>query len=138
MSKATLRCVGLFYEMLQRLGIVVLRVRDWKKAIAWYTEKLDLKVSYIEEADEWAQLIFPDGQTNLAILGDRNADLKSDNRFVPNILVLDLNDTVDRLKQRGVQFMGDIRGEEGCFRIITMIDPEENRLQLYELINNSK
>jgi len=124
--------------MLQRLGIVVLRVRDWKKAIAWYTEKLDLKVSYIEEADEWAQLIFPDGQTNLAILGDRNADLKSDNRFVPNILVLDLNDTVDRLKQRGVQFMGDIRGEEGCFRIITMIDPEENRLQLYELINNSK
>lgn len=119
-------------KMLRKLDIVVIQVKDWSTMVKWYTEKLGLDILYKEDDDQWCQLSFPEGGANLALLGVSGVNLKGNNRCLPDILVDDLEKSVDELKKRGVQFKGDIRGGDEGFRIITLLDPEGNELQLYE------
>lgn len=120
--------------MLKKLDIVVIQVKDWPNAVKWYTEKLGLKLLYREDDDQWCQLTFPEGETNLALLGNSKGIEKGSNRCLPDILVDNLDRTVKELKAREVKFKGDIRGGDEGFRIITLQDPEGNELQLYEWV----
>ncbi|MCH8012700.1 MAG: VOC family protein [Candidatus Marinimicrobia bacterium] len=120
--------------MLRKLDIVVILVEDWPAAVRWYTQKLGLKVAYKEDDDQWCQLSFPDGGTNLALYGKESVDQSVQNRCLPDILVENPDETVKELKGRGIKFRGDIRGGDEGFRIIALQDPEGNELQLYEWI----
>lgn len=120
--------------MLRKLDIVVIRVKDWPAAVRWYTEKLGLKLLYREDDHRWCQLAFPDGGTTLALFGVDAVEPTTQNRCIANILVDDLPATVSELRRRGVAFRGDIRGGDEGYRIASLIDPEGNDLQLYELV----
>jgi len=120
--------------MLKKLDIVVIQVKDWDKAVQWYTEKLGLKVAYKEDDDKWCQLSFPEGDAKLALLGWGAEGNDGKNRCLPDILVDNLNLTVKELESKGVTFKGDIRGGDEGFRIATLEDPEGNELQLYEWV----
>ncbi len=124
--------------MLRKLDIVIVRVRDWPAAVQWYTEKLGLKLLYREDDHRWCQMAFPDGGATLALFGVDSLELTTRNRCVPNILVNDLNVTVDALRGRGVEFRGDIRGGDEGYRIASLIDPEGNELQLYEWVESKR
>ena len=124
--------------MLQKLDIVVIVVRDWPAAVAWYTEKLGLRVLYREDDDQWCQLAFPAGGANLALLGNPRVDIAAGNRCLPDILVDNLDAAVRELRERGVPFKGNIRGGDEGFRIATFVDPEGNELQIYEWVESGK
>lgn len=124
--------------MLKKLDIVVIQVKDWSNAVKWYTEKLGLKLLYREDDDQWCQLTFPEGGTNLALLGNSKEIEKGSNRCLPDILVDNLDQTVKELKTKGVKFKGDIRGGDEGFRIISLQDPEGNELQLYEWLERQQ
>jgi len=51
--------------MVMELGIVVLRVRDWYRAVDWYRDVLGLTELYREEATQWAE--FEVGPVHLAV-----------------------------------------------------------------------
>ena len=120
--------------MLRKLDIVVILVKDWPAAVQWYTTRLGLEIVYKEDDDQWTQLSFPDGGAKLALYRADSVDLSGRNRCIPDILVDDLEATVAELKRRGIEFRGDIRGGDEGFRIITLLDPEGNELQLYEWV----
>lgn len=119
--------------MLKKLDIVLIRVVDWPSAVTWYADKLRLQVAHREEEDQFCLLAFPEGETKLALLGDETAKL-DDSRCRPDILVDDLDATVEVLRADGVTIRGEpVGGDEG-FRLIGIEDPEGNVLQLYEWI----
>lgn len=51
---------------------------------------------------------------------------------MPNILVDDLDAVTAALRGRGVQFDGNLHGENEGYRLVTCHDPEQNALQLFE------
>ena len=118
--------------MLRTLNMVEIRVSDWDSAVQWYTEKLGLTMGNVDE-HRYCRIKLPDGNTTIALNGTMPVELGSHNRTVPLIQVDDLDGTVAELRRRGVEFSGDIRSGKEGYRIVSLDDPEGNRLQLYEL-----
>ena len=119
-------------ELPGKLDTVVVLVSDWPGAVRWYTQKLGLRLLYKEDDDQWCQLAFPKGETRLALYHRDGLDSKIRNRCIPDIQVDNLESAVKELRSRGVSFPGDIRGGDEGYRIISLLDPEGNELQLYE------
>ena len=115
--------------MLRNLDVVEILVKDWPAAVQWYTEKLALQVSNRDDDEQWCRLNFPEGGSALALWGRSKAALSQGSRYLPIILVSDLEATVKELKKRGVKFQEGIRNERD-YRITTLVDCEGNELQL--------
>jgi catechol 2,3-dioxygenase-like lactoylglutathione lyase family enzyme len=121
-------------EVLRKLDIVVMRVRDWPGAVRWYAETLGLRTLYREDDHQWCQFALPEGGANLALHGVEFGEPGGRSRCVPNIRVVDLDGTVETLRQRGVRILGFQDHAEEGYRLATIADPEGNELQLYELV----
>ena len=119
--------------MLKKLDIVLICVNDWPGAVTWYSETLGLEVAHKEDDDQFCLLAFPEGETRLALLGSATAQADG-SRCRPDILVDDLDVTVEALRAKGVVIRGKPSGEEEGFRLVGIEDPEGNVLQLYEWI----
>jgi predicted enzyme related to lactoylglutathione lyase len=115
------------------LGIVVLRVENWYRAVDWYRDVLGLTELYREEAAQWAE--FEAGPIHLALEqgGTASANPKgaAGNAFVLEFRVPDLDATVSELAGRGVQFTTDVTQEEWG-RTVTFVDLEGNEIQIRE------
>lgn len=119
--------------MLKKLDIVLICVRDWPGAVTWYTETLGLQVDHQEDDDQFCLLAFPEGETRIALFGDPTA--RSDgSRCRPDILVDNLDATLEGLRAKGVTIRGEPSGDHEAYRLVGIEDPEGNVLQLYEWI----
>lgn len=119
--------------MLKKLDIVLIRVRDWPGAVTWYSEMLGLRVAHKEDDDQFCMLAFPEGETKLALVGDATVEADG-SRCRPDILVDDLDATVEELRAKGVTIRGEPGGADEGFRLVGIEDPEGNVLQLYEWV----
>ncbi len=118
--------------MVMELGIVVLRVRDWYRAVDWYRDVLGLTELYREEATQWAE--FEVGPVHLAVEaiaapGEPHDSLGDG--FTLEFRVPDLEATVSDLASRGVVFTTDVTEKEWG-RIVTCVDVEGNEIQIYQ------
>lgn len=116
-----------------KLDLVQIVAVDWDALTNWYINVLGLEAVAKEDDHRYAQLRFPAGGALLGIVGGRDVE-KGKSRCIPFIRVEDLPGTVTTLKERGVQFLGDLRGGDEGFRIISAQDPEGNRLDFYEYL----
>ncbi len=117
------------------LGIVVLRVEDWYRAVDWYRDILGLKELYRDEAAQEAQ--FEAGPVHLALEHGGKASESDDAKgsakrgFVLQFRVPNLDETLSELASRGVQFVSDVSSEEWG-RLVSCVDLEGNEIQIYE------
>ena len=100
------------------------RVRDMAAARAFYQDVLGFEERYSDEDGRWAQLRREDMEIALwEALGDEGG--------VASVTVPDLRAAVDRLRARGVE-VGVILELHGQVRIVDVFDPDGNRIQLTE------
>ncbi len=119
--------------MQMELGIVVLRVNNWYRAVDWYRDVLGLTELYRDEQAQEAQ--FEAGPVHLAVEPASSAAAapkdEASTGFVLQFRVESLDQTVADLAARGVDFITDIREEEWG-RLATCVDLEGNQIQIYE------
>jgi predicted enzyme related to lactoylglutathione lyase len=113
--------------MIRAVAAVWLPVTDMSRAVAFYGDTLGLAVTKHE--DDWSQ-IDVDG-LRIGLNGSEQESPQGDGgalvAFAPDG---ELEAEVERLKEAGVTFSGDI-SEHPWGRIVPFKDPDGNDLQLY-------
>jgi len=113
--------------MIKGIANIVIKVADLDRSCEFYTKTLGLALAYRDTAANWAEI-----ELNGVHLGLMQAEPAGGarNPFL-SLLVDDLAATVAVLKERGVNFDGDIR-TEAYGRLITVTDPDGNQFDLFE------
>ena len=113
--------------MIQGIANIVIKVADLNRSCEFYTQALGLALAYRDAAANYAEI-----DLNGVHLGLMQAEPAGGarNPFL-SLLVDDLAGTVNVLKERGVNFDGDIR-TEAYGRLITVTDPDGNQFDLFE------
>ncbi len=118
------------------IGYLHLLVEDWPMALQFYRDVVGLPVDQLFELDQWVSfdtpgaklVIYGGGVSHLPAKGaDRNA-------FVPNVECEDIEATVAELEARGVPFVAPVTDNGEGYKLATFVDPEGNRLQLFEWV----
>jgi metallothiol transferase len=111
--------------MIKGIANVVFKVSDITRSCDFFEKKLGLKIAYREA--NWAEV-----DLNAVHLGLMQAEPAGGarNPFL-SLLVDDINATVATLKERGVEFSGDIK-DEPFGKLITVNDPDGNQFDLFE------
>lgn len=104
------------------------RVRDMAAARAFYCDVLGFEERYSDEDGRWARLGRDDMEIALW-------EAQGDEGGVASVVVPDLRAEVDRLRERGVE-VGVILELHGEVRIVDVFDPDGNRIQLTEEVDD--
>ncbi len=113
--------------MITGIETVVFKVADLARACEFYEKKLGLKIAYKDAAANWAEVDL--GAIHLGLHQSQPAG-GGRNPYV-SMAVDDLNGTVATLRERGVEFVGDVTNES-FGRMITVRDPDGNQFELFE------
>ena len=111
--------------MIKGIANVVFKVSDINRSCNFFEKSLGLKIAYREE--NWAEVDLD--QIHLGLHQTEPAG-GARNPFL-SLLVDDINGTVATLKERGVQFNGEIK-DEPFGKLITVKDPDGNLFDLFE------
>ncbi|MCG8592358.1 MAG: VOC family protein [Proteobacteria bacterium] len=107
-------------------------VRDWERAVRFYTETLGMPLAYRSDELGWAQLAT--GECQLALERAAPDDEESQalvGRFVGvSLQVSDIQATVATLQERGVEFAGLPEAQEWGGVLAHLRDPDGNVLTL--------
>ena len=123
--------------MIEKLAFLEVVVEDFERALEWYTKTIGFEIcgEIIENSDgRWCLLKTKDGDNRLALWKPSGwtpyQEKKDRYSFVPVFQVANLDECVTRLKEKEVTFLEGIREKER-YHITTIVDPEQNRLQLF-------
>jgi len=113
--------------MINGIEIVVFKVSDLGRAVEFYEQKLGLKLAYKDDAEHWAEV-----DAGAIHLGLHQAEPfgGARNPFV-SFRVDDLDATVATLRERGVEFVGEVV-TDAVGRNVTVKDPDNNQFELFE------
>ena len=100
------------------------RVRDLEAGTSFYRDLLGFHETFHDQEGRWAQL--QRGDMVIALW-----EAQGDEGGVASITVPDLRAEVDRLRENGVE-VGVILELHGQVRIVDVFDPDGNRIQLTE------
>jgi catechol 2,3-dioxygenase-like lactoylglutathione lyase family enzyme len=103
------------------------RVRDLDAAGAFYVDKLGFEEVYRDEKDRWIRLARGDAEVALAE-GDTGGDAAEP---VLTVAVDDVKADAQRLREAGVD-VGVVFEITGTIRLLDVFDPDGNRIQLNE------
>src|ERR1700691_1283662 len=115
----------------RQIAMVTVQVRDFDGMVAWYRDVLGLGIGWLE-AGEFCTLTMPGGEAVLAPPThhpDRISD-RPGTGWTPILTVDDLDDTVVRLRDEGVQFDAEEEGADEGYRLVRVRDPEGNPIGL--------
>jgi predicted enzyme related to lactoylglutathione lyase len=114
-------------------------VEDWPIALEFYRDMVGLPVDQLFELEQWvsfdlegARLVVYGG----GVAADRPKGLDR-NAFIPNLECEQIEATVAELERRGVPFVAGLSETPDGYRTATLVDPEGNRLQLFEWARQS-
>jgi predicted enzyme related to lactoylglutathione lyase len=124
--------------MIKKLAFLEIVVADFPRALDWYTKIMGFEVDGEEvenESGRWCQLKTQSGDNRLALWKPSwtPGQEKALYSFIPVFEVDNLEQLVACLKAKKVLFLEGIR-QMPSYRITTIVDPERNRLQLFEPI----
>ncbi|TNE58216.1 MAG: VOC family protein [Bacteroidetes bacterium] len=117
------------------LGGIFFKCRDREKTMAWYEKHLGIPMEPWGAQFYWDECEQSEGSRPYSVLGmfkDRTDYFEPSNQpFMINFRVADLDSLVRVLKEEGVTVIGDTLEEEfGKFAWI--LDPEGNKIELWE------
>jgi predicted enzyme related to lactoylglutathione lyase len=113
--------------MINKIDVTVFSVKDFAKAVKFYSGTLGLKTE-MEIPDFYHE--FNIGNTWLGLY--KNSEGKSGGTACVFLNVDKIEPEMERLKAKGVEFHGKIEDTPGC-RMAFFGDPEGNELCLHEL-----
>ena len=128
--------------MRDKVGVLLLYVRDFPGMLSFHRDKLGLPMSKIhpekgyENLVDWARFE-PNGSTAIEFFTESRHGRSSvlpfplNNAFVIAFKVEHIDAAYAELRSREVEFPKEI-GEEEWGRYVHFKDPERNRLQLYQ------
>lgn len=121
---------------LQRIGYVVVFVRDLPSAARFYTEALGLQVVRRDDDGGVAELSFPGGGPNLLIEQFDKSGMNVEGllgQFVGmSVVVADIAQTYQRLVARGVRFEGPPTRQSWGGVLAHFFDLDENMWSMVE------
>jgi predicted enzyme related to lactoylglutathione lyase len=121
--------------MIKGISYVHLLVEDWPIALEFYRDILGLPIEQLFELEQC--VTFELAGARLAIFGGGRGATRAkgpdQNAFVPTMECQDLEGTVERLQGLGVTFVAPVADNADGYRLATLIDPEGNRIQLFEV-----
>lgn len=103
-------------------------------ALEFYRDVLGLPVEQLFEIEQ--SVSFELAGARLVVYGGGVGSIQpkgvDKNAFVPNLECEDIETTVADLESRGVNFIEPISENWEGYRLATFVDPEGNRIQLFE------
>lgn len=115
-------------EKAEGIGGVFFRAEDPEKLARWYSEHLGVD-NGLEGTSVWQQEA---GPTILAPFSmDAGYFGRPEQQFMVNFRVRDLDAMLSQLRAAGVEVVSE-EEEEGAGRFAFIVDPEGNRVQLWE------
>ena len=122
--------------MVGPVGIVALKVQDWKKMVDYYRDTLGLKTRVVDEQHEYA--MFDTGAARFALESGGVASTfpkgVGQNPVQVNFQTESLETTVDALRKKGVNFVTNVKPGPG-YNYIVFADPEGNQQVIYQRIS---
>lgn len=116
----------------RKLGAVILLVSDMNKSVQFYRETLNLPLK--QESDEWTE--FFNKETVLALHPVKHKEkLKSGQHILLGFSASDFDNTVDKLKEKGVVFFKNPK-EEGFGKHAIIEDPDGHLISIVKLKSN--
>jgi hypothetical protein len=127
-------------KMIRKLAFLEIVVKeDLDRMLKWYTQILGFEIfgEKVENEDgAWCQLATKTGDTQLSLWKPSFQWFNQNKKTVTCIPVFEVDDldaTVLELTIKGVMFCENTRRRRK-YRITTLLDPENNKLQLYEFL----
>ncbi|MBY0528986.1 MAG: VOC family protein [Rhabdochlamydiaceae bacterium] len=123
----------------QTLGLAWIVVNDLKKAVAFYTDVIGMKLMEFQEEFGWAEL---EGQKGGARLGiaqvcptDPEGNQAGQNALI-TLTVENLETSIAQLIEKGAKLIGSIQEVPGHVKMQTVCDPDQNRFQLVQVLHH--
>ena len=114
-----------------RLSVVRVFVRDWPRALRFYTETLGIPLALRNDDLGWAQLATGQAQLALERLGPESGESALTGRFLGvSLAVADLYATYEQLFARGVDFLAPPERMSWGGVLAHFRDPDGNVLTL--------
>jgi predicted enzyme related to lactoylglutathione lyase len=113
----------------RKLGAVILLVSDMNKSVQFYRETLNLPLK--KESDEWTE--FFNKETVLALHPAKHKEnLKSGQHILIGFSASDFDNTINKLKEKGVVFFKNPK-EEGFGKHAIIEDPDGHLISIVKL-----
>lgn len=107
-----------------------LRVTDLDRSIAWYRDVLGFTLLYHAEDIGWCELSTGVARVNVGLSESREAG--GTGGATLTFGVVDIEDAKATMDAAGVRQDGDIEDIPGLVRLLTIFDPDDNALMLYQ------
>jgi catechol 2,3-dioxygenase-like lactoylglutathione lyase family enzyme len=121
---------------LQRIGYVVIFVRDWDGAMRFYADLLGLEVVRRQDRDGFAEFRFPAGGPNLLVEQVDKTDVEARalvGQFVGmSVTARDIRQAYENLSARGVRFDAAPSRQSWGGMLAHFYDPDGNMWSLVE------
>ena len=116
--------------MITQLKFISIPVKDQKRALKFYTEKLGFKIATDQEmgpgGQRWIELRIGKAETRFVLFTMEGEESRIGTQMNCSIACDDVDATYRQLKERGVEFEGPPQKQPwGSY--VTMIDSEGNR-----------
>lgn len=119
--------------MVGNIGIVALKVQDWKNMVAYYRDTIGLSPRVVDEEHQYA--MFDTGPVRLAIEAGGVASTfpkgAGQNPVQVNFQTESLEQAVEGLRKMGVNFVTPVKSGPD-YSYIVFADPEGNQQVLYQ------
>jgi predicted enzyme related to lactoylglutathione lyase len=120
---------------IKSIDLIWIVVKDLKKSVAFYAQKLGMKVLSIEEKFGWAEL---SGQEGGALLGlaqsNSEQSLPIGSNAIMALTVINIEEAKTDFQKKGVSTIGDILEVPGVVKLQMMRDDDGNHFQLVQTL----
>lgn len=120
------------------IGLAWIVVKDFKKAVKFYTENVGLKLIEKNEEWGWAELEGHEGEgmrLGIAQQSPENQDpIQPGQNAVITFTVDNIDHATKEMQKKGSSIVGQVQIVPGHVKIQSVRDPEGNLFQLVELI----
>lgn len=103
-------------------------VKDMKKAVAWYSEKLGVKPAH--SSPHWTEIPLSGHSLALSVADKDTRDAHANGSLI--IRVEGLSRLIEDLKAKGASVIGEPREVQPEGQIVQVADPDGNLVHLYE------